>query len=73
MAGVRILAVKDSFFFTASRPVLVTTQLPIQWVAGALFVGVKGLGRESDHSPPSGAEGKSAWNYTSTPQYVFML
>jgi len=28
--------------------------------------------READHSPPSRAEFKNAWSYTSTPQYVFM-
>jgi hypothetical protein len=30
------------------------------------------LGREADHSPPSGAEVKKAWSYTSNPEYVFM-
>jgi len=34
------------------------TQPPIQWVAGALFLGVKWLGYEADHSPPSSAEVK---------------
>jgi hypothetical protein len=29
-------------------------------------------GGEADHSPPSSAEVKYAWNYTSTPQYVFI-
>jgi hypothetical protein len=27
---------------------------------------------EADHSPPSGAEVKNAWSYTSTPQYAFI-
>jgi hypothetical protein len=36
------------------------------------FHGVKRLVREADHSPPSSAEVKNAWSYTSTPQYVFM-
>jgi len=31
------------------------------------------LCREADHSPPSSAEVKNAWSYTSTPQYVFMV
>jgi hypothetical protein len=35
-------------------------------------LGVKRPGREADHSPPSSAEVKYAWSYTSTPQYVFM-
>jgi hypothetical protein len=29
-------------------------------------LGVKRLGREHDHSPPSSAEVKNAWSYTST-------
>jgi hypothetical protein len=32
----------------------------------------KAAGREADHSPPSRAEVKNAWSYTSTPQNVFM-
>jgi hypothetical protein len=35
-------------------------------------VGVKRLGREVDFSPPSSAEVKNAWSYTSPPPYVFM-
>jgi hypothetical protein len=34
--------------------------------------GVKWPGHENDHLPPSRAKVKNAWNYTSTPQYVFM-
>jgi hypothetical protein len=59
-------------FTTASRPALGHTQPPIQWVRGALFLGVKRSGREGDYSPPSSAEIKNAWSYTSTPQYAFM-
>jgi len=29
-------------------------------------------GGETDHSPPSNAEVKNAWSYTSNPPYVFM-
>jgi hypothetical protein len=39
---------------------------------GAPSLGVKQPGREADHSPPSSAEVKNAWSYTSTPQYLFM-
>jgi hypothetical protein len=60
------------FFTTASRTALGPTQPPIQWVPGALSLGVKRPVREADHSPPSSAEVKNAWSYTSTPQYVFM-
>jgi hypothetical protein len=45
-------------FTTASRTALGPNQPPIQWVPGALSLGVKRLGREAD--------------YTSTPQYAFM-
>jgi hypothetical protein len=45
-------------FTTASITALETTQPPIQWVPGALSLGVKRPGREADHSPPSNAEVK---------------
>jgi hypothetical protein len=35
-------------------------------------MGVKRIGRETDHSPASSAEVKNAWSYTSTQPYVFM-
>jgi hypothetical protein len=54
-------------FTTASRTALGPTQPPIQWVPGALSLGLKRQGREADHSPPSSAEVKEAWSYTSTP------
>jgi hypothetical protein len=47
------------FLFTAvSRMALGPTQPPIQWVPGALYLGVKRPGREAGHSPPSSAEDK---------------
>jgi hypothetical protein len=54
-----------------SRPALGPTQPPIQWVPGALSLGVKRPEREADHSSPTSAE-VSAWSYTSTPQYALM-
>jgi hypothetical protein len=33
---------------------------------GALSLGIKWLGHEADHSPPSSAEVKNAWSYIST-------
>jgi hypothetical protein len=39
---------------------------------GGSFLGVKRQGREVDHSPPTSAEIKEMWIYTSTPLYVFM-
>jgi hypothetical protein len=53
-------------FTTVSRPTLGPTQPPIQWIPGALSLGVKRPGREANHSPPSSAEVKNAWSCTST-------
>jgi hypothetical protein len=54
-------------FTTVSRQALGPTQSPIQWVPGALSLLVKRPVRETGHSPPSSAEVKNAWSYTSTP------
>jgi hypothetical protein len=40
---------------------------------GALSPAVKRPGREADHSPPTGAEVRKTWIYTSTPTYTFMV
>jgi hypothetical protein len=45
-------------FTTASKTALGPTQPPIQWVPGALSLGIERPGREADHSPPSSAEVK---------------
>jgi len=37
-----------------------------------LSPGEKGLGRDTDYSPPSSAEVKNAWSYASITKYVFM-
>jgi hypothetical protein len=69
--GVRV-PVGSGIFSTSSRPALGPTQPPIQWVAGALSPGVKRPRCEADHSPPTSAEVKKMWLYTSTPPYAFM-
>jgi hypothetical protein len=38
---------------------------------GGSFLGVPQPGREADHSPPTSAEAKNIWIYTSTPPYIF--
>jgi hypothetical protein len=45
-------------FTTASTPALGPTQPPIQWVPGALSLGLKPPAREADHSPTSSTEVK---------------
>jgi hypothetical protein len=39
---------------------------------GGSFPWGKAAGNEANHSPPSIAEVKNAWSYTSTLQYAFM-
>jgi hypothetical protein len=56
----------------SSRPVLGSTQPPIQLVPRALSPAVKRPGHEADHLPPISAEVKKMWIYTFTPTYAFM-
>jgi hypothetical protein len=56
-----------SLFIAVFRTALGPTQPPFQWLSGALSLGVKRLVRGADHSPPSSAEVKNAWSYTSIP------
>jgi hypothetical protein len=56
-----------------SRPVLGSTQPPIEWVPEILCLGVKWLGLESDSSLPSSAEVKNVWSYTDTPHLRLQL
>jgi hypothetical protein len=65
--------VKNFFFSTLSKQALGPTQPPSQWIAGDPSPGVKGMGHEADLSPPTSAEVKKMWIYTSTPQYAFMV
>jgi hypothetical protein len=62
---------KNFHFSKSSRPVLGSTQPPIQWIPETLSPGVKRQGREADHSPPASAEVKKMWIYRSTPPYAF--
>jgi len=56
------VAMMGSFLFpTLSRLVLGSTQPPILWVLGGTAVGVWSW------PPPSRAEFKNVWSYTSTP------
>jgi hypothetical protein len=48
------------------------TQPPIQWVQGALSLGVKRPGREANHSPPSSSAVKEWLELYRHSQYAFM-
>ena len=54
-------------FSKTSKPALGPTHLPTQWVPGAISPGVKRPGRDVNHLPPSTAEVKNEWSYTSAP------
>jgi hypothetical protein len=59
MIGVRFQAGLGIFVFIAvSRLALGPTQPPIQWVPGALSLGVMRPGREADHLSPSSVKVK---------------
>jgi len=45
----------------------------MQWIPGALSLGIKRPERAADHSPPSSAEVQNAWSYTSTPPILTVL
>jgi hypothetical protein len=52
-AGVQATVMSKNFLSSSSsRPAVRPTQPPIQWVPGALSLGVKRPGREGDRSPP---------------------
>jgi hypothetical protein len=67
------LRIKVLLFLIASIPVLGPTQPPIQWASGALSLGIKQLGCETDHSPPADAEVKNTWIYKSFCLHGIML
>jgi hypothetical protein len=48
--------IKVLLFPITSRSALVRTQPPMQWVPGAVSLGLKRPGLEADHSPPCNAE-----------------
>jgi hypothetical protein len=64
---------KISLLSTSSTPVFGPSQTPIQWVPGALPLGVKLPGCEDDHSSPTNAEVKNTWIFKSTPPYVSLI
>jgi hypothetical protein len=55
-----------SLFSLLSTLALGLTQPPLQWIAGVLSLGVKREVPEFGHSPPSSAEIKNEWSYSST-------
>jgi hypothetical protein len=59
-------------FSFPSRPVLGSTQPPIEWLSEAPSPRVKKLEREPDHPPQCSAEAKKTWRHTSSPTYVFI-
>jgi len=54
-------------FTTVSRPAVGPTHPCIQWIPGALSLGVKRPGREAGHSSPTRVKVKNMWSYTFAP------
>jgi hypothetical protein len=71
--GIRVL-VEPRIFSSPHRPdrLWSSPSLLSNRYQGALFLGVKQLGHEADHSPPTSAKIKKTWIYTSTPPHTFM-
>jgi hypothetical protein len=69
-AEVQFLARHDFSLHHNNQAVFFTHPASYPMVTGALFSGVKQLGCEANHSPPSSANVKNLWSYTSTPPYV---
>jgi hypothetical protein len=61
VAGLGLIAGRGKKFFSSQWHQMGTgpTQPHIQWVLGALSLGIKWPGHEAHHSPPSSAEVKS--------------
>jgi len=59
-------------FDTISGPPLGPTHRNIQCAPGFFPPRLRWPRHEADHSPPSSADIKDAWSYTSTPQYLYM-
>jgi len=64
-SGVWILAGAKGHFCKMSKPAVVPTRLPVQLVLGAVSLGVEWPGCETNHLPPSSAQVKFEWRYTS--------
>lgn len=59
-------------FSETSKPSLEFTKPHVQWVLGALSLGLNHLECEAYHSPPSSAPVKNEWGCTSVPLQVSM-
>jgi hypothetical protein len=74
--GVEVRVPVDLRIFTSSRspdrPWGKPRPITHGWGGGGLSTGNKWTGSEDNHSPPTSAEVKKTWIYTSTSPYVFM-
>jgi hypothetical protein len=73
MTGVRLRVLVGSRIFSSPHhpdQLCSSTQPPIQWIPGALSLGVKWLGHEADHSPPTNAEIKKMDLYIHSPIHL---
>jgi hypothetical protein len=74
--GVRVRAVVGArVFFSPRRPDRPWTSQSLlsNGYRGLFSRGIKRQRREADHSPPTSAEVRKTWVYTSSPLYAFMV
>jgi hypothetical protein len=65
------LAVQDIYLFSSTFGfALGPIQPHMEWLPRVLSIDIKWLWYEADHSPPSSAEVKNEWSFTSIPPYV---
>jgi hypothetical protein len=64
---------RDVCFVANFRPALQPRQSSFEMVIEALCLAVKWRERGAEYAPPSGAEVKNEWGYTSIPPYAFMV
>jgi hypothetical protein len=72
--GVGVSLLVGSRTFSSPRSPTHSAAHPVSYpmVIGGSFPGGKAAEVEADHSPPTSAEVKKIWLYTSTPPYAFM-
>lgn len=64
--------IRDFFNCKMFVPAMASTQTPVWWLLGALYLEVKWPRHEADYSPPSNSKVKNKWSCKSILPYVIM-
>jgi hypothetical protein len=71
-SGVRIQWRQEIVFSKKRRKEMVWTGSGANPASSSVGIGVKEAGFDADHPPPSSANVKIEWSYTTTPIYAYM-